>query len=383
MYTENMTKVREFLKQYWVVLMAILLGGIFRIVFLSSLPTSLTGDELVYVLNAKLFFLGSDFLDGWNPLLAFIFHYPPGIFPQAELPYLISLLTSFSSSLFSIRLPYVVMSVGIIAILYFLGKELFEEKSARWIAFVAAVNPWFIIMGRTSYEMTPATLFYLLGIYILLKAKKTTWYVLSFLFFLLGFYSYIGTKLVFLPVILATCFYLYNKNKKQNKRLYVLYSIAALLVVMVSFLLLRLQPTTRLGEIYLPTNARIATQVIETRQATIPFLGESLLLNKLTVYGENVLEKTIASFSLDTLFSHGDMFLGISTHGLFYVIDLLFLLAGLVFVFRKEMRIGVFLVVLLVIGLIPQVLYKEVDLFTPHITFAIPIMVLVIGYGIA
>jgi 4-amino-4-deoxy-L-arabinose transferase-like glycosyltransferase len=377
-----MEQMKHFLKQQWMLVGIVFVGLVLRVLFLGRIPVSLTGDELVYIFNAKLFLLGSSALQGWNPFLAFVFHYPPGTFPQAELPYLIALLTSFSSTLFAIRLPYSLMSVGIIIVLYFLGKELFDKKAGYVIALTAALNPWLIVMGRTAYEMTPATLCYLLGIYFYLKAKKVNGYILSFLFFLLGFYSYIGTKLIFLPLIITTALFVYGKHKTQ-KKIHITFSIAALGIVLISFLFLHFQPNSRLGEIFLPTNPNIAKEVMSIRQASLPIPFEKILVNKFTVYVSILSTKAIAALSLGDLFSHGDLFYGLGGTGLFYSIDLVFFLLGLLFIGRKEIRSGLYLACLLGIGLLPQIFYKETNLFTPHISFIVPVIIIVIGCGIS
>lgn len=376
-----MRHILFWLRSNWILSISLLGGFFLRIIFLDRFPVSITGDELVYVFNARLFFLGSSILQGWNPLSVFIFQYPPGVFPQAELPYLIALITNSASSLWLIRLPYVCMSTILIAVMYLLGRELVDEKTGRVVALLTAINPWFIVMGRTAYEVTPATLFYLLGIVLLLKAKKPMLFVLSFVMFLLGFYSYIGTKVIFAPIIITTCVYLYKQNKLLKKT-YFIFSFAAICIVLISFLLLRLQPMSRVGELFLPTHPSVAQEVIHIRQATIPFVGETLFVNKATVYLKLLAEKTTATFSLDVLFTHGDLFFGLAQNGLFYTLDLLFLLVGLVLLFQKNMRVGIFLICLFIIGLLPQIFYKHISLFTPHTTFLFPIMILFIGYGI-
>ena len=381
MYTDNVKQIFSWVRTNWVLGVSLLGGFLLRFIFLDRFPVSITGDELVYIFNTKLFILGSSALQGWNPFFVFFFRYPPNIFPQAELPYLLSFITGASTSLFMIRIPYALMSTALIGVMYLLGKELFDKRSGSIIALITAINPWFIVMGRTSYEMTPATVCYLAGVLLLLKAKKPVMFVGSFFMFLLGFYSYIGTKVIFAPLIITVCFFLYKSNK-HLKNIYLLFSAGAIGVVMFRFLLLRSQPMTRVGELFLPTHPRVAQEVIQIRQATIPFVGESLFINKATVYLKLLGEKTVAAFSPDILFSHGDLFFGLAQGGLFYVLDLIFLLVGIVFLFRNQTKIGTLLVSLFIIGLLPQVLYKDISLFTPHITFSLPILLVLTGYGI-
>jgi len=85
------------------------LAAILRFLWLDKIPVGIGGDELTYVFNAKAIFLtGSDISGTWNPLSAFIFHYPAYTTPQAELPYfLLTPIVGFLQfSLFNARVTF-------------------------------------------------------------------------------------------------------------------------------------------------------------------------------------------------------------------------------------------------------------------------------------
>jgi len=111
-------------------------------------------------------------------------------------------------------------------------QEFFGSRVGVIAGLIAAINPWLIYIGRTDYEQVPATLFFLMGIYILLKAKgwKILW---SIPVLYLAFYSYIATKLIFLPLIAIVILYCYFANKKQFLKQYTIVFGLSILIVAV------------------------------------------------------------------------------------------------------------------------------------------------------
>ena len=363
---------------FGILLLALFLRGI----FLDRVPVAISGDEMIYSFIAKFILLtGSDISGTWNPLSIFLFQYPLGAFPQAELPYFLSFF-SFGS-LFLSKLPHVIFSVGIIYALYLLTKQLFTEKTALWVAFLACINPWLIVIGRTGYEMNLAMFFYILGFYLLLKAKSTLQLVITFAVFLLGFYSYIGTKLIFLPVILLGVGYVYWENKKEVGKKHVLFVGASILVVGLYGAILLSTSTSRVGEIFLPTHESVSKTVGVQRQNSVPSPLSLVMGNKLVVYTDILLKKTAAVLSPEYLFMNGDQFYGIQSYGLFHVVDGIGILVGMWFLFSRYPKKGWVLVGLILLSIVPQLFHKNPDNFSPHNTLLIPFLLIVAGVGIS
>jgi 4-amino-4-deoxy-L-arabinose transferase-like glycosyltransferase len=215
------------------IFLILLIATLLRFIWLDKIPNAVGGDEIVYLITAKASFLtGHDIYGKWSPVNGLLFQYPRGE-TQAELPYIIDsfFVGPFPLSLFMAHLPTAIMSVLLVLIIYLIAKELFGKKAGIFAALVASLNPWFIYIGRTAYEATPAMLFYLIGFYVLLKAKG--WRILlSFPFFVLAFYAYIATKLIFIPFIFVTLFYCYFfvNNKKYFKQYLTLFVLCSLLI---------------------------------------------------------------------------------------------------------------------------------------------------------
>jgi 4-amino-4-deoxy-L-arabinose transferase-like glycosyltransferase len=366
-------------------LVAILfLSFLLRFLFLDKVPTSIAGDELTYILTVKSFLLtGYDITGTFSPWQLFFFHYPPTWNPQAELPYF--LLMPFLSGDFSlsvVRLPFVILGVGTVFAVYLVAKELFNQKTALLAAFFTAICPWLIVMNRTAYEMTPAMLFYTLGLYVLLRTKG--WKIFfAFPLLVLAFYSYIATKLVFFPFILLTIGYLYFfKNKRKYGLQYGMFLLLAFSFLILFVVLIKTQNNSRLGDMLLPNSPVIVDSVNGLRSASLHMPFENVFVNKFTIYGFKLTDHLFTTLSPSYLFVTGDTFFGLWRHGLFYVLDLVFIVLGGLWLVRSKKPLFVFLVGTIVIGLLPQIIHNVGDAFTPHITFIFPFMLILSACGV-
>jgi len=329
---------------------------------------------------------GKDVSGTVSPLDILLFKYPPHESMQAELPYFLEMLSFsiFGMSFLSSLIPNLLLSIGTVIVAYFLGRELLGEKSGLMIGLITAINPWSIFIGRTAYEPAAATFFFLLGLLVLLKYKK--WQILiSIPIFYAAFYSYIGTKLIFIPFILICLLYTYFfVNKRQFIAQYSIVFLSAILLVGFFFFQITSDPTSsRLNEIFLPNNEFIPQHVDILRKESIPS-ALTPLANKLTVYKDLVLVNTANTLSPLYLFMTGDYFYSQQRQGLFYMIDALFLLLGIIGVYLKHKKVLVLFSSFFLIGLLPQILHggKEFGNFTPHIILVISTFIFLIGYGI-
>lgn len=365
----------------------IVLASTLRLIWLDKIPNAIGGDELDYILTAKAIFLtGKDVSGELSPISLFRFNYPPSEFPKAELPYLLIVpfvgLTDFS--LLTARLAYAFFSILIVFLIYLIAKKLLGKNIAIIAGFVAAINPWFIYIGRTSYESAPAVFFYLCGLYVLLIARGwKIMFALPFLFF--GFYSYIATKLIFLPFVFMIAFYVYwYINKRQFLRQYLLLCFfSILLVVFFVFSLKQAPGDSRLGEILLPNAPEIAKQVDELRRISIKTPLTNLFVNKMTVFLRIIITKFFKIFSLEYLFLHGDSFFSIWYHGLFYYLDAVFLFLGFIALFIRHKKLFLFFLLLVILGTVPQVFHRvTTENMAIHISLVFPFLIIFIAIGI-
>ena len=319
-----------------------------------------------------------------DSVVSFWFRYPPQEH-QAELPYILHLLVSahFPFSLFYIKLPFALLSVGIVILLWAIASDLFGPLVGLTTAGLAAINPWLVVMGRTGYEATPTMFFYLLSFLVILKTKR--WNVLWTLVpLVLAFYSYIATKVLFVPFIEIICIVAYIKNKKKYSNPYIILFIAALVITLGFFIGTKSNPSgSRLGELFLPNSVDVASTVDKLRKSAIVSPITHLVLNKYVVYMQTTVDKIFRIFSPSYLFVEGDeIFLPIR-QGFFYYLDAIFLCIGAIYIGGKHRAYAWALLALLFVGTLPHIVSTTAGDFSTHLVMLFPFLIIIIGTGIA
>jgi len=362
----------------------IILAAIFRILWLDKVPGGLSNDELDYILNAKAVFLqGSDISNTWNPLTLTT---PKSSFPQAEIMPLVTFIAigSLPLSLFYSKLIYSVISIGIVILLYLIAKKLIGEKEAIIVGIIASINPWLLFFGRTAYDAPNAVFFYLFGMYVLLIARGWK-LLLAFPFFFLGFYSYIGTKLLLIPFATITIFYSWHFiNKRNFKKQYVFLFSSCTLLLVVFALSVFFSNGVRTSEISNPGMEQIIQTTNNQRRLSIQTPLTNVFSNKYVVFTNFSLEKYINVFSPNFLFLHGDSkaLFTLWEHGVFYLTDMFFLIIGLYFLFVKKRSVALLLFALILIAPFPAVISNVGVTYAIRAFLLGPLFLIFIGYGI-
>lgn len=382
-----MDNLRKIGNKKIILISSILFAFIARFLWIDKVPNGISGDELTYIINAKAIFLSSRDISGlWNPFSIFIFQYPPYTYPQAELSYFLlsPFVGVFGFSLFWVRIPFVLLSVGSVFLIYLITKVLFNEKAGIASALIAAINPWSIFIGRTSYESTPAIFFYLLAFYmfLILKGRKI---FLTIPILFLAFYSYLGTKVIFFPFVLVLVLFSFFVNKKRYGKEYLIVLGSSLfLVLLFAFVVFTTKGVSRAEGIINFNSPEIGAEVDTIRKISLPNLLTPLFENKYTVFSRVLLTKFFKSFSFDYLFMYGDNFFSIPRHGLFYVLDSLFLVLGFSYSYLLKRKAFFLLLTLMIIGVLPQVVYSNrLDNFSIHLSLMFAVLPIFIGVGIS
>lgn len=384
----NLSKKYPFLGKYIFFLLLVLIAVLPRVVFLNNVPNAINDDELHYVLDAKSFFLtGRDTLGQTSLKDVLSLNLSKSEIMQAELQYFfeIPVFGLLPFSLFNLVLPNAMLGVLTVALIYLIAIKLFDKKVAIFAGLIAAINPWLIFVSRTTYEAGPATLFFLLTFYLLLVTKG--WKILYAIpIGLLAFYSYIGTKLIFLPFMFLSILYafLYVNKRKYLKQYALLFGFSCILMLFFIFQLRLYGKTSRGSEILLPDSPAIVARVNDFRGLSLQSSLLELFENKFTVYGTVLVKSTFNVFSPVYLFTNADYFFLMGGHGLFYYIDLLFLILGFMWVFFYKRKLFLFFISFIFIGILPQILHKSSveGNFTPHIALMIPFLIIFMGAGI-
>lgn len=356
----------------------------FRLIFLDVIPSGISNDELEYVVNARSFSLNGLDITGKYSLTNFTTTSDP----KAEFPFLVSLpfVGLFGTSLFTARLGYTLLGCIFVFVLYLIAKELFDSKVAFITGLLAAVNPWSIYYSRTAYDVPVAILMFLIAFYLLLKLKN--WHILlMFIPLIIAFYSYIGTKLLFLPFVLTLIIYgFYMVNKKKYRVPYLtLFLMSLILFIFFSLNITKTTAGTRLSQIALPTDEKISAQVNYERKLVLENPYKSIFSNKISIYMRERVERYFLAFSPDILFlrGEGNATFSLWYHGLFYYTDVIFLIIGLFFLFIKNRPFLLFIFVLSSISIIPSMVNNGLPSYVHRASLMYPFLLLVTGLGLS
>lgn len=359
----------------------ILLSFLLRFIWLDRVPVGLSNDELDYVLNAKaLFFTGSDISGTWKPLS---FTAPTSSFPKSEITPLITFLSigPLSLSLILSKLIYVFVATGTVVVIYLITERLIGKKEAVAVGLVASINPWLIFLGRTAYDSPLAIFFFLVAFYVLLiaKSRKIFW---SFPFLFVAFFSYLGTKLIFVPFVLTIIFFSwFVLNKKRYKKEYLI--LTFLCLSLFAFGIFGLKTQSRTSEILTPQSSLITQLTNEERRTSIQ-TPLTILSNKYFVFVKYSMEKYMRAFSPEFLFLYGDPKgqFSLWKHGAFYYIDALLLIVGMCLLFQKNKKILLLLSAIALISPIPSALSNVGLSFVIRSFLLCPILLIFIGTGV-
>lgn len=340
------------------VLLLILSIALFlRVWLLDIFPPSMTYDELNYVMNAKsLYYTGENI-----PLTA------SSLFSWGEKDFdiVISEIPSYvimfwvgpnPLSQFNSRIIYAIFGTLSVLLVYLITKNLLNEKIAKLAALFMAVNPWSIHISRNALETTFASFFFLLGTYLLLS--KNSWKILySFPFFVLGFLSYLGAKLFFLPLIIILLIYKFNTARNKNSKLsYIVLGLLTLLTFALYTLTIKQQPAGSRTRELLIFDQNWATDIVnlERRQA-IPNFALPFFINKLTITLRRVIDVYLGAFDTTALFARGETVSVYSTwdYGQFHYLDFPLIILGLLTLF--SLKRSVFWLTVSIIALAPSV----------------------------
>ncbi|MDD4938277.1 MAG: hypothetical protein PHX34_04675 [Candidatus Shapirobacteria bacterium] len=349
-------------------LILILVFGLFiRLILLDRIPVGINDDELHFVLNAKSFFYGQNL--SFSEMSSVVFAPIIGPLPL---------------NLFTVKLPYAIISIFSVLLLYSIVKKLTKSSNlSLLIALVACLNPWSIYTARTSFDAPLAIFFFLLSLYLMVKAKPLPIF-LSIITGFLAFNSYIGTKILYFPFIAISSFYCWKfLNKKLGKH-YLLVTLFSLLITLNFIFSLSHQSVgQRLSELWTPASPKIAALVNnERRESLRPAL--SLFTNKYTIYFRESFKKYLNNFSPNVLFLTGDSaFTGsLWIHGYFYYLDILLIILGIIFLYHNY-RYFLFLILsFILISPIPEAIRSDsIPAYVFHSSFQYPFLFVLLGSG--
>lgn len=327
----------------------IIIAAILRLWQLGSTPPSPDWDEAALGYNAySVLKTGRDEYGTWFPLsLRSYDDYKPPLYMYLAIPS----IALFGLETWAIRLPSAL--AGILAVLgtFFLVKELFSQKLYRLstlqtfylptiASLLLALSPWHIQFSRIAFEANIGVTINIWAIWAFLKGlQQRKMLIVSAFLFGLGLYAYHSER-IFVPLLVLLLVWVFRKGLFLERRsvffavVVGVLTVAPLIAVFVNpTTITRLKGTSSLAD-QTGLLARSVRKLEEDQRNGNP-LGV-IFDNRRIVWAKTLVDGYLSHFSFRWLFITGDN----PRHhapdmGLLYLVELPFLLWGMIAVGRK------------------------------------------------
>lgn len=356
-----------------------------RVWQLGNIPVSLSDDEVRLVYNAySIWKTGKDVNGSFLPL-AFL----NNGFAFNPVPiYLVSPIVGiFGLSIFTARIFFA--ATGALTVLFLFGtvRKLLKNSTIALLSSLALVfSPWHIHIARIAYEGEVSLFFFTIGIYffLLISKQRFKFLILSLLMFILGFYSYSGYKLIFLPVLITLIVY---KIKELNMKQLIFISVSIIATFAFFGYLSKYQGAGSYGagQFFFQDNQATALAVeLERRASPAPEILKKLYHNKLTYWGKIFLERYQYALSAQYLFinQEGSGIFSMWFRGQYYYHEALLICLGLLYLFLRHRREFLLLVSLMLIAPLPSGLGPNPVNYSIRSSLLLPVFAIAIGSGI-
>lgn len=281
-------------------------------------------------------------------------------------------------SVFFARFPYVLLSLSLLFLVYELIFEMTKNKKiALLTSLIFSFSPGVFHLTRLSLEIGLAMPLLLLAMLLYLKEKK----ILSYFFFVLTFFTYIG----FRPIIPFILIYLefYFLITRKNLKKFILNNIKNIgffiILFVVSFVFIdgKMMMSRRKDLVFFNYEKIDPLVVFRRNTAVGPTILKQIFNNKITSTLYYQIEVFIKGQDLRYLFLKGDdaAIYATTFTGQFFLISLIFYYLGFLFLGKKWDKKYFF-----VLGIIPVSLVSSL-INIDYVSVAIRSMPASIGYA--
>lgn len=361
-------KTKEINKEHIMVGIIIIFAIIFRIYMWPNALSEVNCDEAMTALNAKS--IAETGTDIYGTSFPVYFEAWKLAGQSALLTYLMAFcIKIFGFSIFSIRLPSLVISIIPIFLIYDFCKKVFDNKKIATIVLIfLAINPWHIMQSKWALDCNLFPHLMLIATYLLYRGmeNKKCLYT-SMLIYGISMYAY-GIALYIVPFfLLIASIILYRKKAVTPKDIiisiiiYVMISTPIFLMAIVNYFKL---PEIKIGNI------------------TIQYFKDSDRTNDMLIFSENKLEKLKGNlknlFNVIVKQDDGLNWNSIHNFGVYYYFSVPFLIIGLYSCIKHKK--GILILVWFGLSILVGILINDININRLNVIWY-PIMILC-GYGI-
>ena len=376
-----------------ILILIILFAGFLRFYNIDSNPPSMSWDELALGYNS--YSLGIDGKDEFGEFLPYKYLESFGDFKPVIYSYLgIIPIKIFGLNEFAVRFPSVFFGTLSVLITYFLVKQLFYAKRkilkfdieslALLSTLIFAISPWHIMLSRGAFEANIASFFIIGGLlfYLLGINKKGFYFILSAIFFALTFYTFNSSR-VFVPLFVLAISLISYKDLLREKKMVIVAFLVGLIILLPILSFLR-SPQAALR--YKEVNIFSDISIVERSNQKIAENNNSILArviyNRRIGYAQSFAEHYLDHFSPKYLFITGDgnPRFSVQKVGQLYLWDSIFLIIGLIALFKYRAGKWYYLPIWILLSIIPAATARE----TPHALrteTVLPAFQIIIAFG--
>ncbi|QQG42216.1 MAG: glycosyltransferase family 39 protein [Candidatus Woesebacteria bacterium] len=319
------------------VLLGIVIMGLFlRVYRITELP--MYGDELTIALDTySIMKTGMDSTGTKLPVTFQMGSGRPGGYIYASVPF----VYIFGPTEWGVRSLSILSSLGIMLLMYFLGKKLFDEKIGLIASFITSISLWDIYLARGGFEAHFALFLALFGIVSYLYGKYIPWAVA----WGLTIFTYPTFKLT-LPLMFLVLIW-FGEFKKVIKNKFFIISV----IILAVFGGLAINETfkglseQRFLTINILSDINNREQIIQLNNAertfsTLPVFLKPVFFNKPFEYAHILLDSYGENLSPSFLYLRGDRnpVHNPGEWGMFYLAELPLLIIGLIILWNREKR---------------------------------------------
>lgn len=205
-YTYSMNKKSVVIFLFLILLVASAL----RLWNLSNNPAGFFVDEASSGLNAySILYTGKDTHGKFFPVIfAAVGDYRDPVLIYSTVPF----IAVFGLNEFSVRLVSAIYGILAVLMMYFVGKEYFNERIGLWSALILAISPWHVHFSRVGFQLITTVFWLLFSLYFLKKSfRKVSYFVLFAVGMICTFFTY-STMKIYFPFILVFITICYPKE---------------------------------------------------------------------------------------------------------------------------------------------------------------------------
>ena len=344
------------------------LAAFLRFYRISSNPPSLYWEEAALGYDAySILKTGKDWHGNSWPLVAFesFGDYKPSLYFYAAVPS----IALFGLNEFAVRFPSAFFGTLTVLLVYFLIKE---RRVALVAALLLAISPWHLQFSRAGFEANLGLFFTCLGAWLLFKILEKPKYSALFLSasggsFAASMYAYHANR-VFIPLFLITLLLIYRQRK---------IFLTGLLVALLALPIFLKLNSPEIKQRFAETSAFATLDPIIKSNQLIQADGGGIIArlihHRFWQYADIFFKSYSSHFNFNYLFLSGDTNPrhSIQTVGCLYLIQLPFLIYGILIALKRRQPQDLSLLAWLLLAPVPAGL----TLATPHALRSLPMLI--------